>query len=80
MKKIIQRIMRSSIFQPLWKKLFHTAKVGMNYWGGGSFLYSGELNSFKKIFTHSKKENPLVSKTFAISDLIKSTAFCSSII
>ncbi len=64
MKKIVQRIMRSSIFQPLWKKLFHTAKVGMNYWGGGSFLYSGELNTFKKIFINRKKEN-----TFLIFDV-----------
>ena len=42
-------MMRSAFFQPLWGKLFHIAKVGMNYWGAGSYLYSGELNCFKKI-------------------------------
>ncbi len=55
MKKIVQRVMRSSIFQPLWEKLFHTAKVGMNYWGGGSFLHSGELNIFKTLFSERRE-------------------------
>lgn len=64
MKKIVQRVMRFSIFQPLWEKLFHTAKVGMNYWGGGSFLHSGELNAFKKIFSERKKE-----KYFLVFDI-----------
>ena len=42
MKQSLARIMRSSWFQPLWEKLYHLAKIGMNYWGGSSIVESGE--------------------------------------
>lgn len=42
MKQSLARIMRSPAFQPLWEKLYHLAKIGMNYWGGSSIAESGE--------------------------------------
>ncbi|MFT4525453.1 MAG: FkbM family methyltransferase [Bacteroidia bacterium] len=42
MKQSLARIMRSPAFQPMWEKLYHLAKIGMNYWGGSSIAESGE--------------------------------------
>ena len=42
MKQSIARIMRSPGLQSLWEKLYHLAKIGMNYWGGSSIAESGE--------------------------------------
>jgi FkbM family methyltransferase len=38
----ILRVVRKRCFQPLWEKVFHYSKVGMNYWGGATVGYSGE--------------------------------------
>ena len=42
MKQSLARIMRSSAFQPIWERLYHLSKIGMNYWGGSSIAESGE--------------------------------------
>lgn len=41
-RELILKFVRKSCFQPLWEKLFHYSKVGMNYWGGATVGYSGE--------------------------------------
>jgi FkbM family methyltransferase len=60
MKNKLLRFFQSPIFQPLWAKLSHTSKVFMNYWGAGSYIYSGELVCFKNVFAKTDKNKQFV--------------------
>lgn len=46
-KELTLRFMRKNCFQPLWERLFHYSKVGMNYWGGATVGHSGEEFSLR---------------------------------
>lgn len=41
-KKILLQSFKSMLLQPLWEKLFHYSKIGMNYWGT-EVEHSGEI-------------------------------------
>lgn len=51
-KNNILKHIRGRAFQPLWEKLFHYSKIGMNFWGGASLLQSGE----KYALLHANKK------------------------
>ena len=58
MKSKILRLIRTKPFQPLWEKMFHYSKIGMNLYGGAAFSQSGEIEvlkySFEKIQNKEK--------------------------
>ncbi|MDF2435862.1 MAG: FkbM family methyltransferase [Bacteroidota bacterium] len=48
-------------FQPIWEKLFHFSKIGMNFWGGATFSHSGEIYALKYAKEKlSGKSNPVI--------------------
>lgn len=53
MKHILLKVLKSRPLQPLWEKLFHISKIGMNYWGT-EVHDSGELNAIEQIVKHCK--------------------------
>lgn len=60
MKTTILKIIRRKRFQPLWEKLFHFSKIGMNFWGGASLMHSGEIYALKYAQHKLKDTNRLV--------------------
>lgn len=60
-KDTLVRFLRKKYFQPLWQLLFHISKIGMNYWGGASLLYSGEISVTRYVYSKLKdKVQPIV--------------------
>lgn len=41
--------MRSTAFQPLWSRLAHLSRIGMNYWGGAGLYDSGEITVMRYV-------------------------------
>lgn len=44
MKQRIIQFLRTRRFQGTWETLYRISKIGMNYWGGASLCYSGEIH------------------------------------
>lgn len=59
MKKGIIKFIRTGAFQPLWEKLHHLSKIGMNYWGGASLYESGEISAMKYAVAKLKGKNSI---------------------
>jgi FkbM family methyltransferase len=51
MKRIFLNILKAKALQPVWEKLFHVSKIGMNYWGTEVHA-SGELKAIEQIVKH----------------------------
>jgi FkbM family methyltransferase len=47
MKSTILKLIRAKAFQPIWERLFHFSKIGMNFWGGATLAHSGEIYALK---------------------------------
>jgi FkbM family methyltransferase len=60
MKNRILKIIRRNGFQPVWEKLFHFSKIGMNFWGGATLLHSGEIYALKYAKDKLKDTSDLV--------------------
>lgn len=65
-KEIILRVVRKKYFQPIWERLFHYSKIGMNYWGGATVGYSGEEYALRYANSKFQKELP---RKFTIFDV-----------
>ncbi len=59
MKNQILRFIRRKELQPLWEKLFHASKIGMNFWGGSSLFESGEIYAMHYANEKLKKSNSI---------------------
>jgi FkbM family methyltransferase len=60
MKQKIIKLLRKKLFQGIWEKLHHFAKVGMNYWGGASLYESGEISVLHYIHKKHNTQKEIV--------------------
>jgi FkbM family methyltransferase len=60
MRNQILKFIRKKEFQPIWEKLFHVSKVGMNFWGGSSLFDSGEISAMKYAYSKLRNDHKLV--------------------
>ena len=64
MKNQLLRFVRSKRLQPLWEKLYHYSKIGMNLWGGASLKDSGEIYALQ--YAKSKVPNKRLITVFDV--------------
>ncbi|SDC70094.1 methyltransferase, FkbM family [Niabella drilacis] len=60
MKDKIIKILRKKKYYKIWAKLMHVSKIGMNYWGGASFVHSGEMLVIDRFLPRLSQQSEVV--------------------